>query len=121
MALIKIEEKENFCVAFLEGDFVSTDDINLLRSTLKELSQKENNRLIINLSKTNFLSSASLGVLLSGNAMFEKNDGTIIVCCASDYIENLFKITKLNLIFKIFQTQYDAERYLKQISKEERK
>ena len=120
MAIIRVEEKEKFFVAHLESDFVSTDDINLLRSTLKELSQKENNRLIINLGKTNFLSSASLGVLLSGNAMFEKNDGQIVLCCASDYIENLFKITKLNLIFKIFPTQFDAERYFTKLPAEEK-
>lgn len=112
MAYIKIEDKDKFYVALLEGDFVSTDDINLLRSTFKEISAKENNYLIINLEKTNFLSSASLGVLLSVNAMFEKNDGKVYLCCASDYIQNLFKITKLNLIFEIYPTQFDAEKQL---------
>jgi anti-anti-sigma regulatory factor len=52
--------------------------------------------------------------------MFEKNDGQIVLCCASDYIENLFKITKLNLIFKIFPTQFDAEMYFTKLPAEEK-
>ncbi|MCX7879791.1 MAG: anti-sigma factor antagonist [Ignavibacteria bacterium] len=112
MAILKYEEQENFIVLFLEGDFVSTEDINLLRSTFKSLSEKENNLLVVNLEKTNFLSSSSLGVLLSANAMFEKNRGKIVLCCMNDYIRNLFAITKLDLIFDIYQTTDEAKKGL---------
>lgn len=56
MGLIKIDELEKYVVVHLEGDFVSNDDINLLRSTLKSIAEKENNLTIVNLEKTNFLS-----------------------------------------------------------------
>lgn len=117
MGLIKIDELEQHIVIHLEGDFVSNDDINTLRSTLKSIAEKENNYAVVNLEKTNFLSSASLGVLLSSNALFERNNGKLVLCCASDYIRNLFKITKLDLIFDIVSTQKEAERKLEEFRK----
>lgn len=109
MGIIKIDEFEKHMVVHLEGDFVSSEDINSMRSTFKSLSEKDNNYAIIDLSKTNFLSSASLGVLLSANALFERNNGKVVLCSPNDYIRNLFKITKLDIIFEIFSTRKEAE------------
>ncbi|MCX7909566.1 MAG: STAS domain-containing protein [Ignavibacteria bacterium] len=118
MGIIKIDEFEKHLVIHLEGDFVSNEDINTLRSTFKTLSEKENNFAIVDLEKTNFLSSASLGVLLSSNAMFERNNGKIVLASPNDYIRNLFKITKLDLIFDIFPNFKEAEIKLDEYRKE---
>lgn len=112
MAIIKIEEKGNKSLVHLEGDFVTNDDINNLRSSLKSLAEKDNNFVVVNLAKTNFLSSAALGVLLSANALFDRHNGKIVLCSPNDYIMNLFKITKLDLILDILPTIKDAERKL---------
>jgi len=117
MAIVKVNEFPNYVVVDLEGDFVSNDDINLLRTTFKSLSEKENNFAVVNLEKTNFLSSASLGVLLSSNAMFEKNNGKIVLCCLNDYLRNLFRITKIDIIFDILSTKPDAIRKLEEYRK----
>ncbi|MGB9771270.1 MAG: STAS domain-containing protein [Candidatus Kapaibacteriota bacterium] len=114
MGLIKIEEFAKHIVVHLESDFISNEDVATLRSTLRSLAEKENNFAIVNLEKTNFLSSASLGVLLSSNALFERNNGKLVLCCANDYIRNLFKITKLDIIFDIFTTQKQAEEKLEE-------
>jgi anti-anti-sigma factor len=118
MPIIKIEEHGNYKVLNLEGDFVASDDINDLRSNLKELSSQEKNFVITNLANTNFLSSAALGVLLSANAMFEKHNGKLILANMSDYIRNLFSITKLDMIFEIFPSIYDAVKSLEKSKKE---
>ncbi len=112
MGIIKIEEKGKINFVHLEGDFVTNDDINNLRSSLRSLAEKDNNFAIVNLVKTNFLSSAALGVLLSANALFERQNGKIVLCSPNDYILNLFKITKLDLILDILPTIKDAEKKL---------
>lgn len=109
MAIIQIEEKDKYFIVNLEGDFVSNEDISTLRSTLKTISEKDHNFAIANLAKTNFLSSASLGVLLSVNALFERNSGKLVLASPNDYIRNLFKITKLDTIFDIYSTLALAE------------
>lgn len=112
MPIIKIEEHNDYKILNLEGDFVASEDINELRSNLKELSSQDKNFIIINLANTNFLSSAALGVLLSANAMFEKHNGKLVLANMSDYIRNLFSITKLDMIFEIFPSIYDAVKSL---------
>ncbi len=112
MPIMKIEEFDNYKILNLEGDFVDSGDIDQLRSNLRELSSGKKNLLVINLAKTNFLSSSALGVLLSANAMFEKQNGKLVLCNMNDYIRNLFNITKLDMIFEIFTSIYDAVKAL---------
>lgn len=108
MGLIRYDASNEYPTLKLEGDFVTNDDINELRGSLKKYSQQDNNLLVIDLEKTNFLSSAALGVFLSANALFEKNMGKFVIAKPNDYIRNLFKITKIDTIFDIAPTIFDA-------------
>ncbi len=113
MALIGSKEYDWYLVVQLEGDFVSNEDVEQLRTNLRQLAASEKNFAIINLEKTNFLSSAALGVLLSANAIFEKTDGKVVLANMSDYIRHLFKITKLDIIFEIYNSLPEAVEGLK--------
>lgn len=108
MGLIRYNASKEYPILKLEGDFVTNDDINELRSNLKKYSQQDNSLLVIDLEKTNFLSSAALGVFLSANALFEKHMGKFVIAKPNDYIRNLFKITKIETIFDIVPTIFDA-------------
>lgn len=115
MATVKYDSSNEFPVIHLIGDFFSNDDINELRANLKKFSQQENNLLVLDLEKANFLSSAALGVILSANAMFEKNRGKFIIAKPNDYIMNLLKITKLDIIFEIATNFHDAFESLRKL------
>lgn len=108
MGLIRYDASKEYPILKLEGDFVTNDDINELRSNLKKYSQQDNSLLVIDLEKANFLSSAALGVFLSANALFEKNIGKFVIAKPNDYIRNLFKITKIETILDIVPTIFDA-------------
>ncbi|MGQ9819463.1 MAG: STAS domain-containing protein [Candidatus Kapaibacteriales bacterium] len=113
MGLIRNDVSKEFPIIQLEGDFVTNDDIDELRSSLKKFSQQEKSLVAIDLEKTNFLSSAALGVLLSANALFEKNMGKFVIAKPNNYIRNLFKITKIETILDITPTIFDAFEILK--------
>ena len=102
---------ENYVVLHLEGDFVGNEDVDKLRGMFRALSDQHNN-LIIDLKNVSYLNSTSLGALLSGNAMFEKKGGKALVCNLSDYLKNIFKITKLTLIFDFYDSIEDAVKAL---------
>jgi anti-anti-sigma factor len=108
MALITTKEKETFIIIHLEGDFVGGEETDKLREQLKEMSVKEKNILIIDLADTVYLATPTLGVLLSANAQFNKHGGKIILCNASEYLENIFSITKLTMIFPLYKTLEEA-------------
>ena len=101
---IEIQEFDNYKVMNLNGDFVGVDEINQLRDEFKELASLPKNKIVINMKNVSYLNSTALGALLSANALFEKYGGKILICNASDYIVNIFSITKLTFIFTLYNT-----------------
>ena len=114
MSQIKVEEQIGGVILTLKGQFIGGEETDKLRDTLKEISQKKSNKLIIDLAKVTYLNSTALGVLISAHANFVKREGEIILCNVNKSIENIFVITKLSLVFKIVQTLDEA---IKLISK----
>jgi anti-anti-sigma regulatory factor len=75
MASIKIEEKSNYKIMFLEGDFVGGEETDDLRNKLMANGKGDNNFLIVDLSKVVYLSSASLSVFISSDAYYKRYKG----------------------------------------------
>ncbi len=101
MGLIKVESHSTYQILNIEGDFVTENDANDLRESFRNIAKTDNNKVILNFKNLSYMSSTSLGVLLSANALLEKNNGKMIICNLSDYMLNIFQITKLNLILAI--------------------
>lgn len=108
MSQISINEQIGGTVIKLKGQFVGGEETDQLRDKLKEISDTNKNKLIIDLDDTSYLNSTALGVLISAHANFVKRDGKIILCNVSKSLENIFVITKLTLVFSIADTVEDA-------------
>lgn len=113
MSQIKIEEQIGGSVIHLSGQFIGGKETDELRDKLKEISEKKENKLVVNLEKVTYLNSTALGTLISAHTSFVKKEGKIILCNLSKSIENIFVITKLTLVFDITETLDEA---IKQIS-----
>ncbi len=115
MSNMKYKHFDGYSIVELEGDFIGGDEINKLRDELKEFAQKESgNNLIADLSNVTYLNSTALGIFLSANAFFEKNNGKLLLCNANSYLKNIFSITKLDIIFEIYGS---AEEAIKKLNK----
>lgn len=104
MSQIKVQEQIGGSILSLKGQFVGGEETDQLRDLLKEISDSQKNKLIIDLKETTYLNSTALGVLISAHASFIKRDGKIILCNISKSIENIFVITKLTMVFTIAET-----------------
>jgi anti-sigma B factor antagonist len=98
---------DKYVVLYLNGDFVGSNDVDKLRDMFRAISHQTNN-IIIDLQGVSYLNSTSLGAFLSANAMFEKEGGKALICNLSNYLKNIFQITKLTLIFTIYDSVEDA-------------
>lgn len=107
-ANIEVEKREKYLIMHLEGDFNAADDNDALLAKFRELSEKAQVRVVVDIRKVVYLNSGSIGVLLSGNALMKKKDGKISLFGASDYLANIFNITKLHLAFDICETEEEA-------------
>ena len=67
-------------------------------------------RMVVNFENVQFLSSSALPVLITLNNKAKAKKVTIFLCCIKPDILNVFKITKLDSIFKIRDTELEAIR-----------
>ena len=64
--------------------------------------------IILNLSGVEFIDSSGLGLLVRCLIRLESLHGLIRVCAASSRIAEAFRVTGLNTLFKVFDTEADA-------------
>ena len=110
MASIKVTALTDKGIVILQpkGNFVGGDETDELRDSIKNYSELENKKLIIDLGDVLYLNSTALGVLISAHANYSKREGKIKLCQLNKNLENLFVITKLALIFDSYPSQEEA-------------
>ncbi len=111
---VKSEDKGEYTIVSLRGQFIGGDETDKLRSTLTGIAEKEQNRALVDMEKVSYLNSTALGVLISAHAKFNKSNGRIALCNISENIENIFVITKLTLVFEIFDSMEEAVKSMSQ-------
>jgi anti-sigma B factor antagonist len=57
--------------------------------------------LIVDLSRTTFIDSSSLGVLIGAHRRLKLRGGTLVVVCQDEAIAKTFKITGLDGVFTL--------------------
>jgi anti-sigma B factor antagonist len=107
---IKVTELQDKNIVILEpkGSFIGGDETDDLKFAIKEVAEKGNLKLIVDLGEVVYLNSTALGVLIAAHANYKKRSGEIKLTRLSKNIENLFVITKLTLIFDSFGSLEDA-------------
>ena len=58
-------------------------------------------KMIIDLSKTSYISSAGLRVILSANRKISYNDGDFRLCCPSGLVKNILEMSGFDTFLKI--------------------
>jgi anti-sigma B factor antagonist len=91
-----------------KGMLLGGKETDELQSKIKELAEAGNRKLLINLGQTTFMNSVSLGVLIAGHSSYAKRDAKMKLCAVDRKIQNIFVVTKLNLVFEVYDTQEEA-------------
>ncbi len=113
MANITLEKQIGGWVVHLSGQFIGGKETDELRDKLKELATENAQAVIIDMQKVTYLNSTALGVLISAHASFTKKGIKTILANVAKSIENLFVITKLTLVFPIYESLEEAIKSIK--------
>jgi len=107
---LKITQREvgSALILDLNGKLTGGPDADLFRETFKTLMDQGRRNFIINLEKVTWINSTGLGILISNYANVRKDGGDLVVMRASERIESILYVTKLNLLFKTFENEEDA-------------
>ncbi len=103
-----VEEKYNAVIITLKGNVMGGPDGAKLHDTLKELKEQDKKNVVVDLSKTKFMNSSGLGMLISALTTLRNAGGDLRLANVADKIQSLLVITKLITVFKHFDSVEEA-------------
>ena len=108
MQHVKVKRLNGVVVAQPRGYLVGGEETDELERLVKELAAEGNLHLVINLGETQHINSTALGVLITGHTNYAKRGGQMKLCSVDKRIQNIFVITKLSLVFDVYDTEEKA-------------
>jgi anti-sigma B factor antagonist len=69
---------------------------------------KDNAQQVIDLSNVTYLTSTAIGVLVAGQTTYARHGWMVKLCGLNKNIQNIFVITKLTLVFDVYDTRAEA-------------
>ena len=105
----KDKDKEIRIVEFTNNRILDEANIADIGSTLGALIEEgDNPRLLLDFNNVDHLSSAALGMLINANNKVRERSGQLRLTNIKPQILEVFVITKLNKLFRIFPSRAEA-------------
>ncbi len=103
-------------VQFTDPKVVGRRDIKLIGAELTKMVEENGVlKMLVNVKKLQYLSSAVLGKLISLHKSLRTNTGVLKLCNVAPTIYEAFEITRLNKIFDIYKSEAQAlEAFMRQ-------
>jgi anti-sigma B factor antagonist len=111
---IKQRETDGITVLDLSGEMYGGPDNIKLVDVVTGLAEEKKLDLVINLAKVKWISSTGLGIMVSARSRFAKEGGVIKLCNPNDRVLGILQVTRLNLIFDVYNSEKEAINSLKQ-------
>jgi len=101
---MKLTDRVEGDVAILEpkGKIMGGPDATLLHDKLHDYIDQNKKKVIIDLSKVEWMNSTGLGILISGLTTMRNNAGELKLAGITEKIESLLTITKLITVFDYY-------------------
>jgi len=93
-------EKDGIVILEPKGKIMGGPDASLLHDKLYEFIGKGKKKVVIDLSKVDWMNSTGLGILISSYTTLRNNDGELKLANVTDKIQSLLTITKLVTVFE---------------------
>jgi anti-sigma B factor antagonist len=86
---------------------ISADVAGPFKQALIEYVNRGNRRLVLDLGQVTFIDSSGLGALI-GSLKAIGDDGELALCGARETVANMFKLTRMNKVFRMFESPDEA-------------
>jgi anti-sigma B factor antagonist len=107
---MKLTDRELDGIVILEpkGKIMGGPDASLLQDKLYEFIEMDKKKVIVDLSKVEWMNSTGLGILISGYTTLKNNDGKLKLANVTEKIQSLLVITKLVSVFEAYDSIDEA-------------
>ena len=93
----------------ITGKFLGSVEGPAFKDTLEELKDSGKTKVVIDLSKADFMDSSGIGALIGALTTMKKVDGDVKLAGMKERIKNLFLLTRLlGPVFEDFDTVEEA-------------
>jgi anti-sigma B factor antagonist len=104
------QDKDIRIVEFTHNKILDEGNIAEIGNTLKSLTdERANPKLLLDFGNVDHLSSAALGMLININNLVRQKNGQLRLASIKPQIFEVFVITKLNKLFRIFPNREEAK------------
>ena len=103
------ERKENSIVILdLTGRIIFGEGSTELHRILRQLVERGERRILLNFSEVSYIDSSGFGELVGGFVAAKRIGGEIKLFNLSPNVFDLFELTKLNMVFDVYQTESEG-------------
>ena len=81
------------------------------KSKVFDLLDKQYKFILLDISEIDFIDSSGLGALISILKSVTSQNATLAICGAQSKIINLFKLTRMDKVFTLFENVEEAEKF----------
>ncbi len=97
----------------IEGSLSSEEKLTFEREIQKLYDKKLH--LVIDLSKVNFIDSATLGTIMKFHAQYRKIKKYLVLACLNKQIFDVFQLTGVTRQIKIFESIQGAQDFIREL------
>ncbi len=105
----KTREHYHAVVFEISGKFLGSIEGPAFKERLDQLKDEGKTKIIVDLSKADFMDSSGIGTLIGALTSMKKVDGDVKLACMKDRIKNLFLLTRLlGTVFEDYDSVEEA-------------
>lgn len=112
-----IKSKDNCSVIYLKGNLMDKSEAIDMMGEIGYIIENKSKLFILDLKELKHMNSSGIGVLISILTKSRNVGGEAVISGLSKKINELLVITKLNSVFKIVETEKEAEAFLNGVQK----
>jgi anti-sigma B factor antagonist len=107
---ISIRQVGDVSVMDVAGRITLGDGSSALRDTLRDLINKNQKKILLNLSEVSYIDSSGIGELVSGFTTVTNQGGQLKLLGLTKRVQDLLQITKLYTVFDVHEEEAHAVR-----------
>ncbi len=108
----KSYEKEGTLVVKIEEERLDASTAADFKKNVLEQVAEGKNKIVLNLKQVDFIDSSGLGAIVTILKRVSE-DGDLCICSPTEPVKNMFKLTRMERVFRIFETEDEAVEAMK--------
>lgn len=92
---------------------LNTENVYAFEDFLKDLLEKKENRIILDLTEVKYMCSRGIGVITHYLAQCRKRGGDVKLACINNFVAKLLEVIKLDEVFDTPETVEEALKLFK--------